>query len=245
MSTLQEAIQHIRMGNREEGRQILEELLETQEENEDVWLWLTSVVDSDEDREICLENVLALNPNNTVARRGMEALHAGTFDAGDMLSDVLEEWDDESEPSTFIDDFVVSDDDYEEELALPSSMKKGAAKKPKAKKAGPRVNMRLIILLLVGLLVVLGLGGIAVASLFFGAGSGDGGEAIPAENPTTGSDEVVSPPTEEPTPTETPTPEPTATATNTPLPRLELPTAKPTDPPTPIPTQVVSPTPSR
>ncbi|HRV94629.1 MAG TPA: hypothetical protein P5526_20895 [Anaerolineae bacterium] len=243
MSTLEEAIQHIRMGNREEGRQILEDLLETQEENEDVWLWLTSVVDSDEDREICLENVLALNPNNVVAQRGMEALHAGTFDASDMLSDVLEEWDEE--PATFIDDFVVTDDDdIEEELTLPSSMKQGA-KKSKAKKAGSGINMRLVIILLVVLLVVLGLGGIAVASVIFGFGSGDSGEANPAGNPPAGSVEAVSPPTEEPTPTETATPEATATATNTPLPHLELPTAKPTDPPTPIPTQVVSPTPNR
>lgn len=245
MSTLEEAIQHIRMGNREEGRQILEDLLESQEENEDVWLWLTSVVDSDEDREICLENVLALNPNNTVAQRGMEALHAGTFDAGEMLSDVLEEWDDESEPATFIDDFVVTDDDFDDdELAMPSSMQKGA-KKSKAKKSGSGLNMRLIIILVVVLIVVLGLGGIAVASVLFGFGSGDSSEANPAGNPPAGSVEAVNPPTEEPTPTETATPEPTATATNTPLPHLELPTAKPTDPPTPIPTQVVSPTPHR
>ncbi|MCB0166626.1 MAG: hypothetical protein KDI79_20525 [Anaerolineae bacterium] len=243
MSTLEEAIQHIRMGNREEGRQILEDLLESQEENEDIWLWLTSVVDTDEDREICLENVLALNPNNVVAQRGMEALHAGTFDAGDMLSDVLEEWDEESEPATFIDDFVVTDDDYEEELALPSSMKKSSTK-AKGKKAGSGINMRLVIILAVVLIVVLGLGGIAIAAVVFGFGGG-GSEAVPAENPPAGSIEAVSPPTEEPTATETATPEPTATATNTPLPHLELPTAKPTDPPTPIPTQVVSPTPSR
>ena len=58
MSTLDEAIQVIRAGNREEGRRLLEEILESNENDEQVWLWLTSVVDDDEDREVCLENVL-------------------------------------------------------------------------------------------------------------------------------------------------------------------------------------------
>ena len=237
MSSLDEAIQHIRMGNREEGRQILEELLEVDEGNEEIWLWLTSVVDSDEDREICLENVLALNPNNMVARRGLDALHAGTFDAGDMLSDVLEET---TEPATFIDDFLVAEEE-EEELELPSTMGgKPRKAKPQARSGG--INLRLIILLLVALFVILGLGGIAAASIFLG-GSDDG---TPTENLSpAGSVEAVSSPTEELLPTDTPTPEPTATATNTPRPQLNLPTAKPTDPPTATATQVVSPTPSR
>ena len=80
MPTLDDAINAIRAGNREEGRQILEEVLETDESNEDVWLWLSSVVETDEDREICLENVLALNPDNVVARQyGVlkEKMHKG------------------------------------------------------------------------------------------------------------------------------------------------------------------------
>ena len=105
MPTLDEAIEYIRMGNREEGRQILEEILESDEGNEEVWLWLSSVVDSDEDREICLENVLALNPDNIVAQKGLEALQSGTFNVSDLLSDVLEE-DQEEEEVSFIDDFI-------------------------------------------------------------------------------------------------------------------------------------------
>ncbi|MCB0207918.1 MAG: hypothetical protein KDJ52_01235 [Anaerolineae bacterium] len=236
MSSLDEAIQHIRMGNRDEGRQILEELLEVDEGNEDIWLWLTSVVESDEDREICLENVLAINPNNVVAQRGLDALRAGTFDAGEMLSDVLEET---AEPATFIDDFLIADEEEEEELEMPRSMG-GTPKKPKTKARGG-INLRLIILLIVALFVVLGLGGIAAASLFLGGGD----DGNPVENPVPAeSVEAVSPPTEEIVPTDTPTAEATATATETPRPHLELPTAKPTDPPTPIATQVVSPTPS-
>ena len=67
MPMLDDAIQAIRMGDKDEGRRLLEEILESDESNEDVWLWLTTVVDTDEDREVCLENVLALNANNAQA----------------------------------------------------------------------------------------------------------------------------------------------------------------------------------
>jgi len=33
-------------------------------------------VDSDEERTICLENVLSINPDNQAARRGLAMLHA-------------------------------------------------------------------------------------------------------------------------------------------------------------------------
>ena len=78
MPTLDDAITVIRTGNTERGREILEEILETDESNEEVWLWLSSVVDSDEDREICLENVLAINPANIVAQRGSGRIRRGS-----------------------------------------------------------------------------------------------------------------------------------------------------------------------
>jgi hypothetical protein len=42
------------------------------ERNASAWLWLSGVVDSMEDREVCLENVLAVDPDNAAARRGLE-----------------------------------------------------------------------------------------------------------------------------------------------------------------------------
>ncbi len=86
MPTLDEAVEYIRMGDKETGRQMLEEILETDENNEEIWLWLSSVVETDEDREICLENVLALDPDNIVAQKGLEALQSGTFNVNDLLS---------------------------------------------------------------------------------------------------------------------------------------------------------------
>ncbi|MCG3212004.1 MAG: hypothetical protein FOGNACKC_05651 [Anaerolineae bacterium] len=243
MPTLEDAIQHIRMGNRAEGRALLEDLLDADENNEDIWLWLSTVVDSDDDREICLENVLALDPNNVVALRGIEALRSGIFDTDDLLRELMEDTSPEStEPAgTFLDDFMIGEDEGlvdDDDLLLPSEVRKRAKKK-----RGGKVNVRLIILAVLGLILVVILGGLAVASIFFFENSGGGPEATavvteeaPGQNPQV-----------EPSaaPTDTPTPGPTDTPTVTAVPKLQLPTPKPTDLPTPTATRVVSPTPIR
>jgi tetratricopeptide (TPR) repeat protein len=48
--------------------------VELDEENVSAWLWLSGVVDSLDERGICLENVLALDPNNDAARRGLASV---------------------------------------------------------------------------------------------------------------------------------------------------------------------------
>lgn len=45
-----------------------------QPENEQVWLALLQVLDSDADRRVCLQNILALNPNNQRAQEQLTAL---------------------------------------------------------------------------------------------------------------------------------------------------------------------------
>jgi ferric-dicitrate binding protein FerR (iron transport regulator) len=42
--------------------------------HEQIWLWLASVVETDEDRRVCFENVLKLNPGNPTARRQLNTL---------------------------------------------------------------------------------------------------------------------------------------------------------------------------
>ena len=39
-----------------------------------MWLWLASVVDTDDDRRVCFENVLELNPSNVTAQRQLQKL---------------------------------------------------------------------------------------------------------------------------------------------------------------------------
>jgi hypothetical protein len=57
-------------------------LVELDERNELAWLWLSEVVDDPGEREVCLENVLTINPGNAAARRNLEALrHHATREA--------------------------------------------------------------------------------------------------------------------------------------------------------------------
>lgn len=44
--------------------------------NEQVWLALLDVLDSDEDRRVCLQNIIAINPLNVQARRQLNRLDA-------------------------------------------------------------------------------------------------------------------------------------------------------------------------
>jgi hypothetical protein len=73
-TTLRQAIVAAKEGRKEEARYLLETVLDADERNEQVWLWMSAVVDSDEERIVCLENVLTINPNNEAARKGLAAL---------------------------------------------------------------------------------------------------------------------------------------------------------------------------
>jgi hypothetical protein len=75
-TTLSQGMLAAKSGRKEEARQLLEAVLDADERNEQAWLWMSSVVDSDEERLICLENVLAINPNHEIARKGLAALGA-------------------------------------------------------------------------------------------------------------------------------------------------------------------------
>jgi hypothetical protein len=76
MPMLNRAIVAAKAGRKVEARQLLEAVLDADERNEQAWLWLSGVVDNDEERTICLENVLSINPDNQAARRGLAMLRA-------------------------------------------------------------------------------------------------------------------------------------------------------------------------
>jgi Flp pilus assembly protein TadD len=71
---LRQGIAYAKAGRKEEARDILLQVVELDEQNESAWLWLSSVVDSADDKAVALENVLALNPNNEWAKRGLSIL---------------------------------------------------------------------------------------------------------------------------------------------------------------------------
>ncbi len=58
----------------EQARQALLRVVELDERNEQAWLWLSGVVETLDERRICLENVLTLNPDNSHAQAGLRWL---------------------------------------------------------------------------------------------------------------------------------------------------------------------------
>jgi tetratricopeptide (TPR) repeat protein len=73
---LRSGIEAARNGDQSQARESLLAVVDADQENEEAWLWLSSVVDSDEDRRVCLENVLVINPDNAAAKRGLQRLNA-------------------------------------------------------------------------------------------------------------------------------------------------------------------------
>lgn len=77
---VREGINAIKAGKKDEGRALLLKAVELDQYNEQAWLWLSGVLDSLEDQRTCLENVLAINPNNERAKKGIDYL--ATLEAG-------------------------------------------------------------------------------------------------------------------------------------------------------------------
>lgn len=73
---LREGIEAARGGNKARARELFEQVVELDENNERGWYWLASVVTTDEERRVCLSNVLVINPNNEKARTLMDKLEA-------------------------------------------------------------------------------------------------------------------------------------------------------------------------
>ncbi len=53
-----------------------EKVVELDDKNEKGWLWMASVVDTDEERRVCLGNVLFINPSNERAQKAMEKIES-------------------------------------------------------------------------------------------------------------------------------------------------------------------------
>jgi hypothetical protein len=71
---LRQGIEAAREGKKAEARKLFEEVVELDDKSEKGWFWLASVVETDEERKVCLGNVLFINPNNERAQKAMEKL---------------------------------------------------------------------------------------------------------------------------------------------------------------------------
>jgi hypothetical protein len=71
---LQQAIACIKTGEKQRGKRLLAEVLIQDPGLEAAWLLMAEIVDYDEHRRYCLEQVLRLNPSNQFARDRLAAL---------------------------------------------------------------------------------------------------------------------------------------------------------------------------
>lgn len=65
-------------GNRRRAHDLWREAATIDPYSEQVWLALLDVLDSDDDRVVCLQNIVAINPMNIQARRELRAQGAKT-----------------------------------------------------------------------------------------------------------------------------------------------------------------------
>ncbi|GAB4412092.1 MAG: hypothetical protein Kow00106_06610 [Anaerolineae bacterium] len=73
---LRQGIEAARAGQRAVARALLEQVIQQDERNEKGWFWLAAVTDDLHEKQICLGNVLVINPDNERARRLLEQLEA-------------------------------------------------------------------------------------------------------------------------------------------------------------------------
>ena len=73
---LQQAIKAITSGDKQRGQQLLTDLLKTDPNHEQAWLWLTQTDISGQEKIKSLQHVLRINPKNEIARAGLRQLQA-------------------------------------------------------------------------------------------------------------------------------------------------------------------------
>ncbi len=81
----QEAIQAIQNGENQRGKDLLTRLLKQNQTNPEYWLWMSAVVDNSKEQRYCLNQVLQLDPQNKLARRGLSILGDLPPDDKDIL----------------------------------------------------------------------------------------------------------------------------------------------------------------
>ncbi len=69
---LREGIDALKSGRRDDARTLFLKVVDIDQLNEQGWLWLSAVVETVEDQQTCLENVLQINPANERARQGLQ-----------------------------------------------------------------------------------------------------------------------------------------------------------------------------
>ncbi len=73
---LQQGIAAAKAGDRNTARRLLEEVVDSDPDNELAWIWLASAVTNLKERRACLQRVLQINPQNRRAQEALDKLNA-------------------------------------------------------------------------------------------------------------------------------------------------------------------------
>jgi TolB protein len=73
---LAQAIEAIRSGDKTTGQKLLAQVLRADPRSESAWLWMSQIVETDQQRLDCLRRIIAINPNNAAARKGIALLES-------------------------------------------------------------------------------------------------------------------------------------------------------------------------
>lgn len=73
-SVLAQGIAAAKAGDKSAARRLLTQAVRRNPDSEVAWIWLSSVLDTTQGRIFCLQKVLALNPQNQAASKGLAAL---------------------------------------------------------------------------------------------------------------------------------------------------------------------------
>ena len=71
---LKQGMAAAKAGDKVKARRLLARVVHQDKYNETGWLWLAGAVESDDERRAYLEKVLEINPDNQLARKGIETL---------------------------------------------------------------------------------------------------------------------------------------------------------------------------
>src|SRR5574339_544942 len=67
----QEAVEAVRAGNKSRARELLTNLLKTDQNNATYWVWMSTTVDTAKERVYCLQTAYKLDRENAAAKRGL------------------------------------------------------------------------------------------------------------------------------------------------------------------------------
>jgi tetratricopeptide (TPR) repeat protein len=191
---LSQGVAAAKAGKEDEARDLLSQVLDLDPENERAWLWMSGLVPNEE-KIVCLQNVLEINPSNEFALIGLESLLGKSGRAEEQESAV-------GKPGP-----PVAGLREETESSTSSAAEKGIPRRGRGCAAQIGLAFLAVIAFAVcGVAAVLG--GMVITAQPQQATPTTTAPVMPADTPTP-VPELTFPPTFTPTPTLTPVPTPT------------------------------------